>query len=130
MRIIADFEDREKANAVLPFLARHNNQISVGTALTVAAVDVARSATAAMDAGSLAQAIIARADAEYAMPATAVMVPKAATQIAALVAPLPFDRWAYLAGPALALYKGREWPKEPEGPIAVGLDGNVIVLGG
>jgi hypothetical protein len=130
VRILADYEDRDKANSVLPFLARHNNNISVGTALTLAAVDIARSATAAMDAASLAQAIIARADAEYAMQATAACVPKAAEQIATLIASLRFARWPYLAGPAITPYKGREWPKEPEGPLTVALDGNVIVLGG
>jgi hypothetical protein len=129
VRILADHEGRDKANAVLPFLARHNNRISYGTALVIAAVDVARAASAALDAGPLAQSIMARAEAEYAMPSSPAHVPKAAVQIAALIAPLPFSHWGYLAGPALTPYKGREWPKEPEGPLAVALDGNVIILG-
>jgi hypothetical protein len=43
--LLADFEDRGIAKALLPSSSRNHNAISVATALTIAAVDIARAAT-------------------------------------------------------------------------------------
>jgi hypothetical protein len=128
-RLLADFEDRGIAKALLPSSSRNHNAISVTTALTIAAVDIARAATVALDAGQMVRAIIARADAEYAMPADSARVPRAAAQITALIVTLPFERWRYLTGPALTPYQARGWPEDSDGPLAIALDGNAIVLG-
>lgn len=100
IRILAKYEWREINNQLLPGLARQHNATSVGTALTMAAVDIA-GAGAPQDAEALTEAILRRADTEYALNTSSSSIRLAARQIADLILTVPSIQQAGLIGPVL-----------------------------
>jgi hypothetical protein len=80
IRLLAPADDRSIAERLFPWLRRESNSVSAGTALIMAAVDVARAAAAPLAKERLAEAIRQRADSEYAMPGQGRGVSEAAAQ--------------------------------------------------
>lgn len=100
IRILAKHEWREINDQLLPGLARQHNATSVGTALTMAAVDIA-GAGAPQDAEALTEEILRRADTEYALDTSSSGIRLAARQIADLILTVPSPQQAGLIGPVL-----------------------------
>lgn len=121
IRILAKYEWREINDQLLPGLARQHNATSVGTALTMAAVDIA-GAGAPQDAEALTDEILRRADTEYALDTSSSGIRLAARQIADLILTVPSAQQAGLIGPVL-----RAVTQAHRGPLPLLLaDGQLI----
>jgi hypothetical protein len=101
LRIISKHEDRATTNALIPFVSRRGNSMSVITSLVMASVDIARAAKAPIAASMLADLILDRCDSEYALPRDSHGASDGAKQIADAIVALPFGTWGALRGPAL-----------------------------
>jgi hypothetical protein len=128
IRLLAPFEYREITKSLLPELTRQQNETSIGTALIMAAVDVARTASSLMTNETLVETIKARADSEYAMPQESDKVAAGASQVAALLMSIPFEQWKGLVGPVLSVGGGAATAGTLPGPLRLDLDGNALVL--
>jgi len=121
IRILARHQWREINDQLLPGLARQHNATSVGTALSMAAVDIA-GAGAPQDAEGFTEEILGRADTEYALDTNSSGVRLAARQIADLILSVPPPQQAGLIGPVL-----RATTQAHPGPLPVLLaDGQLI----
>lgn len=104
VRIISTHEDRATTDALIPWVSRRGNTMSVIIALIMASVDIARAAKAPIVASRLADLILERCDNEYALPRDAAGAQDGAKQIADAIVALPFCDWGALRGPALAMH--------------------------
>lgn len=121
IRILAKHEWREINDQLLPGLARQHNATSIGTALTMAAVDIV-GAGAFLDADALTEQILWRADTEYALNTSSSGIGLAARQIAELILTVPSPQQAELIGPVL-----RAATQVHSGPLPLVLeDGQLI----
>lgn len=128
--LLARFEDREVSLALLPSVARRANPISIGTALVMATVDVARSTVVQPNEGQFQTSIIQRAEEEYALHPVEPAIRQGAAQLSRLITNIEFDFWRYLVGPVLVRRKQEEkLAFLSSGPLNLRLDGNAIVLG-
>jgi hypothetical protein len=127
VRMLAPFFDEEISSRLLPGLARTDNAVSVGTVLIMALVDLARDAKGPLVRAALQEAILMRADQEYAMPRDDTRVIQAAQQLATAVLTIPFPRWRLIAGPVLA-NKDTASGIAVAGPLPLFLDECALVL--
>jgi hypothetical protein len=111
---------------MFPGLARSDNWTSVGTAVVMAAIDVARSTSTPLTQINFATATVHRAGAEYALTSDSPRVLAAVNQVSQLISSIPFARWPFLAGPALT--QKRPTTTGGAGPLRLELDDNVVAL--
>jgi hypothetical protein len=127
IRLLAPFHNADIEKRLLPGLARVDNAVSVGTALIMAAVDVARAASTALHKTALQSAIIARSMDEYAIASDEPHVRTCAAQLADGLLSLPFATWGAVAGPVL-VKRDADLGCTIEGPLPLGVDDHAFIL--
>jgi len=127
IRLLAPFHDAEIEKRLLPGLPRAHNAVSVGTALVMAAVDIAHAAAGLPDKATLQSEIIMRAADEYAITSDATHVQLCAAQLADGLLCLPFATWSAIAGPVL-VKRDADIGQTLEGPLPLALDGYAFVF--
>lgn len=127
VRLLVPYEFREINDQLLPGLSRTDQYISVGAAVIMSLVDIARAASAPLDADELAGLILKRASEEYALSIDAPHVRTAARQVSDLVAGVPFGDWTHLSGPALVAGTVST-ARTLDRPLRVRMEDAVIVL--
>lgn len=99
--LLASFNDAALEDAVIPFLARRNSLLSMGTALVSAAVDVVRG-DPALSGEDLRTRIVERALTEYAADADTALGREISEELVRLIGTLPSPRKPAIAGPVFA----------------------------
>jgi hypothetical protein len=127
VRLLAPFHDTQIENSMIAGTRRIDSAISVGAAVIMAAVDVARAAPQLPNEADLRQSIIRRAIDEYAITSDNPAVQNCATQVATGLLTLPFATWRVAAGPVLA-GQSSEFGAAIEGPLQLSIDQNAFVL--
>jgi hypothetical protein len=127
IRLLAPFHDTEVENSVIPGTRRSDSAFSVGSAVIMAAVDVARGARTLPDQDKLQNKIIQRATDEYAMVAGSPYVLRCVTQLATGLLVVPFASWGVVAGPVL-VSRNAEMGSPVDGPLPLAIDQNAFVL--
>jgi hypothetical protein len=127
MRLLAPFHDKQMEDSVIPGSKRNDSVFSVGTAVIMAAVDVARTASAPPCKGDLEKDIILRATKEYAIASGSPFALRCAAQLANALLIVPFVNWKVIAGPVL-ISRTAEFQNPVEGPLPLALDQNALLL--
>ena len=99
LNLLSDFNDENLETAVLPSLARRNDQLSIGIALVSAAVDVARGESA-LTGSALRQRISERAKKEYAAQLETPHAQAILDSVVALVESVSIEQRVSISGPA------------------------------
>lgn len=127
MRLLAPFHDIQMENSVIPGSRRSDSAFSVGTAVIMAAVDVARTASALPDKKELEKDIVLRAREEYAIASGSPFALRCAAQLANALLIVPFVNWKVIAGPVL-ISRTAEFQNPVDGPLPLALDQNALLL--
>jgi len=127
MRLLASFHDSEIENSVILGSRRSDSAFSVGTAVIMASVEVARAATALPDKEQLQKDIVQRATDEYAIASDSPYVARSAAQLAAGLLSVPFAHWQVVAGPVIVRHDS-DIGQPIEGPLSLTLDGQAFVF--
>jgi hypothetical protein len=127
VRILAPFHDTQIESSVIAGTRRIDSAISVGAAVIMAAVDIARAASQLPDEPDLRRAIAQRAADEYAITPQNPAVEGCIAQVAAGLLTLPFATWRVAAGPVLAGQTSANGTTI-DGPLRLSIDQNAFVL--
>jgi hypothetical protein len=106
---------------------RIDSAISVGTAVIMATVDVARAATQPPKEADLRQSIMQRIMDEYAITSGGSAIQACVTQVATGFLTLPFATWRITAGPVLGS-QSNALGTAIDGPLQLAIDQNAFVF--
>jgi len=123
LMLLSPFNDKALEKAVIPFLARQNDLLSVGVAIMSAAVDVAR-ADPGLVGQTLRRRVAERAKKEYAAEVTTSLGRAVLDSVSDLLKRVPTGQRAALAGPA---FRKAETKTAPPRDIPLRLEGTTFV---
>ncbi len=107
LELLSSHNDEGLEKAVIPFLARRNNLVSVGIALVSAAVDTVRANPTANEE-ELRKRISNRAKCEYAAEVKTPHGQKILDSVIGCIQSVPFNQRVAMSGPAFRIYSEQE----------------------
>lgn len=107
LELLSAHNDENLEKAVIPFLARRNNLVSVGTAVVSAAVDTVRANPTANEA-ELREYISKRTKDEYAAEVITPHGQKILDCVISCIESIPHDKRVAVSGPAFRIYSEQE----------------------